>query len=87
MSEVGEFEKQIKKKVQKVEIVSAHSLEQVISLADLQVILEKARQDFPLREETSIIGSDGEEHSYETYDTEAIDRWFCFWFGTPLKLG
>jgi len=81
MSAWTEFGKKIRENIRDMEILSTHECVSAIKIADLEEILMLAKQDFPRKEEAKIMGSDGEEHTYETYDTEAIDRWFLAWFG------
>jgi len=57
----------------------------LVRVFDLTHILEAVKADFPKKEEARIIGADSEEHCYETYDTEAIERWFAYWFGNQNK--
>jgi hypothetical protein len=85
MSEEGEFERQIKSKIIKVTVPSDSSEELLIRIGDLSKMVEMAKADFPKKEEAKIIGSDSEEHCYETYDTEAIERWFLRWFGNQNR--
>jgi hypothetical protein len=82
MSEEGEFEKLLRKAMLSKEVSSSSiSQENTLRTDDVLAVLDLARKDFPKKEETKVIGSDGEEHSYETYDTETIDCWFSQWFG------
>jgi len=81
MNSEGEFTKRISFKTAKANIDSRDGQFLVIKREDLEEILKTAKSDFPEKEETRILGSDGQEHSYETYDTEAIERWFVQWFG------
>jgi hypothetical protein len=87
MSEEGEFEKLLRKAMLSKE-VSSSSISQGNTLRtyDALAVLDLARKDFPKKEGTKVIGSDGEEHFYETYDTEAIDCWFLHWFGKASAL-
>lgn len=81
MSEKGEFERRIRTESVEFEISPTLGETLAVRTVDLIELLEEAKQDFPPKEETKVIGIDGEEHSYETYDTEAIDCWFLRWFG------
>ena len=81
MSSEGEFEKRIGSKTVKVRVDSVDVQSFVIKTEELREILRLAGADFPKKEAAVVIGSDGEEHSYETYDTEEIERWFTQWFG------
>lgn len=85
MSEEGELEKQIKNKTIRATDLPNSNEELLIRIRDLSRVLEMAKTDFPKKEEAKIIGSDSEEHCYETYDTEAIERWFARWFGNQNK--
>jgi hypothetical protein len=77
----GEFEKKISLKIFKARLDSKSRELLVIENENLKEVLRLAKADFPKKEATLVIGSDGEEHFYETYDTEAIERWFAQWFG------
>jgi hypothetical protein len=81
MSEEGEFERRIRTESVEFEICPTRGETLAVRRVDLIGIMKEAKQDFPPKEETTVIGVDGEEHSYETYDTEAIDSWFLRWFG------
>jgi hypothetical protein len=81
MSSEGEFERRIGSKTVKVRVDSEISESFVIRTEELREILRIASADFPKKEAAVVMGSDGEEHSYETYDTEEVERWFTHWFG------
>jgi hypothetical protein len=86
MSEEGEFEKLLRKAMLSKDGSPSICQENILRTDDVLAVLDLARKDFPKKEETNVIGSDGEEHSYETYDTEAIDCWFLQWFGKASAL-
>ena len=81
MNSVGEFEKRVRAKAFKIRVVSGDDELSVVRVVDLEAVLRSAKMAFPKKEAAVVLGCDGEEHSYETYDTEEVERWFCEWFG------
>ncbi len=81
MSSKGEIWDKVYLKTFMTKMDSENEESLVIKAKDLMEILWLAQTNFPKKEAAVVIGSDGEEHSYETYDTEEVERWFIQWFG------
>ena len=80
MNNESEFEKRIRQKILDATVYGTVSTI-VVKYDDVIEILRVAKEKFPKKEATKVMCSDGQEHSYETYDTEAIEKWFLQWFG------